>query len=320
MTEIMNAFSTTVLATEAANAKLITDYQALSRIEKYAKSDYKITDSLEEAIISVALTGKRSLAIGSILSTKQLALMKIPAVLISLNKTAIDLAINLYPESSQELYDDILCSIKLTEDKKIQLPVVIHLDSLLKETREQLETLTQKTTENFLESFSIEKPEKLIKSKLADNLDSLALLNKSIENVEKIMSSISDQWKKRTKRTFQATEKYMTEGAEYLFVTYGSISINAKLAVKKLRELGEKVGLIRLHMIRPFPQISLSAKKTAIIDTKFFIGSQGMVYREARHLNQNILSIIADKPSVEELVQLFQHLKSTDKLERVWII
>ena len=123
----------------------------------------------------------------------------------------------------QELYDDLVCSLKLSEDKKMLLPIVIHIDSILASTREQLEVLTKKMVENFLEEFAIEKPEKRIKHFFDDSLQSLAILQKSTENIEKLVESVSDSWKKRTKREFSKTESYMIQDSEYMLFSYSSI-------------------------------------------------------------------------------------------------
>jgi len=321
MPELMNAFSAIAAAAESTNAVLISDYNEAERLKKYVKSNLKVTDSIEDATIGTAMQSKRSVGIGHIHTVKQLALMRIPSVLISLNRNPVNYAINIYPESIQELYDDIICSFKLSEDKKVLLPIVIHVDSLLKETRAQLEVMTQKITENFMDFFAIDKPEKIVKFTLPDNIESMAIIQKAFENSKKVIEDVSEQFRKRTKRSFITMEK-MIDGAELLLVSYGPISINSKLAVKKLNELGEKVGAIRIHILRPFPDIPelKSAKKIASIDTKFFLGSSGMLHQEIRFLNKDTISFIADIPSIEDITQIFQHLKSSDKVERMWMI
>lgn len=49
-------------------------------------------------------------------------------------------------------------------------------------------------------------------------------------------------------------EEYLMEDAEYAFVAYGTTSRIAKNAVKALRALGHKVGLIKPRTLWPFPQ------------------------------------------------------------------
>ncbi|MGB7292281.1 MAG: 2-oxoacid:acceptor oxidoreductase subunit alpha [Thermodesulfobacteriota bacterium] len=48
-------------------------------------------------------------------------------------------------------------------------------------------------------------------------------------------------------------EEYMLEDAETAIVAYGSVARSAKLAVNRARDLGKKVGLLKLITIWPFP-------------------------------------------------------------------
>ncbi|MFH0837508.1 MAG: hypothetical protein V1870_05235, partial [Candidatus Aenigmatarchaeota archaeon] len=315
--EIMNAFSACIAAAESATLEPIIDY-ATARKYKKITIKHRITDSLEDALISSTLAGKRSLAIGYIHSVKELCLKRLPAVLVSTAKKPVNHAINIFPETIQELYDDIICSFKLSEDKKILLPIVIHLDRLLKESREQFEPMTQKITENFLGPYIIDKPEKHLKLTLEENLESLAILEKAIENSKKIIPDVSDQWKKRTKRSFLESESFMTENTDFLFITYGSTTTNTRIAVQKLKELGEKVGMIKIHILNPFPLINVTNKKLAVIDTKILINA-GLMYRDIKIMNQNTTSIIADIASSDDLVKAFQYMKTSDKQERLWL-
>ncbi len=322
--EIMNLEEVITNAAIAANAGIILGYEQKDLFEPVLEKSglsSKYTDNIEDAVIGNLLQSKRNIAYGTLKGVKNLALMRIPSVLLTKELGCINYAINLYPETLQELYDDILCSFSLVEDKKNYLSVVIHIDNIMENTREQVETMTSKTTENFLGSFSI-KPDKHLNTMLEDSLETRALLQKSTESTEKIMASVSDNWKKRTKRTFQPLENYMTEQAETILLGYGSVSSNIKLAVKQLREMGEKVGFIRVHMMRPAPNLSHlnSIKKIAVIDSEIAIGSQGMLYHEVHDTNPSITSFISEIASVEQIIQAFQHVKTNEKSERVWII
>ena len=54
-------------------------------------------------------------------------------------------------------------------------------------------------------------------------------------------------------RQYNPVEHYRTEDADTLLLTMGSFSEIAMDAVDQLRDRGEKVGLIRLRLWRPFP-------------------------------------------------------------------
>ncbi|MBA7656163.1 Pyruvate synthase subunit PorA [subsurface metagenome] len=56
-----------------------------------------------------------------------------------------------------------------------------------------------------------------------------------------------------TGRRYSPVEGYKAEDADVLLLTMGSFSETAMMAIDKLREKGQKVGLIRLRLWRPFP-------------------------------------------------------------------
>ena len=53
-------------------------------------------------------------------------------------------------------------------------------------------------------------------------------------------------------------EEYMTEDADVVLLGMGTISTPVKVAIRKMREEGKKVGFVRLRWFRPFagPEIA----------------------------------------------------------------
>ena len=49
-------------------------------------------------------------------------------------------------------------------------------------------------------------------------------------------------------------DEYMTDDAETVFISYGSVTLSVRSAVSMLREQGYKVGSIQLKTIWPFPE------------------------------------------------------------------
>jgi pyruvate/2-oxoacid:ferredoxin oxidoreductase alpha subunit len=79
----------------------------------------------------------------------------------------------------------------------------------------------------------------------------------------------------------------MIENAEVVIVTAGSITSTARLAIKDLRRQGNKIGLLKVRLFRPFPveavQIALKGKKKiAVIDRNISLGSGGIFCQELR--------------------------------------
>ena len=78
-------------------------------------------------------------------------------------------------------------------------------------------------------------------------------------------------------------EEYRTEDAEYILITLGSIAGLAKETVDRLRKEGQRVGLVRIRYLRPFPNEEIakavsSAKAVAVLEQDISFGNEGTVY------------------------------------------
>jgi pyruvate ferredoxin oxidoreductase alpha subunit/phenylglyoxylate dehydrogenase alpha subunit len=83
-------------------------------------------------------------------------------------------------------------------------------------------------------------------------------------------------------------EEYRTADADIVMVTMGSQTGAIREVVDSRREKGEKVGLVKLRLLRPFPRERLVAalngkKAVGIIDRNVCFGWQsGTVFMEAK--------------------------------------
>src|SRR5437773_226446 len=85
-------------------------------------------------------------------------------------------------------------------------------------------------------------------------------------------------------------DEYMTEDAEVVFFGQGTLALPMKVAIRRLRKEGHKVGLVRLKWFRPFATDeivkSLSRfKAVGVIDRDYSFGSPfygGVLYNEIR--------------------------------------
>ena len=85
-------------------------------------------------------------------------------------------------------------------------------------------------------------------------------------------------------------DEYMTDDAEYVVFGQGTLALPMKVAIRRLRKEGHKVGLVRLKWFRPFPTQeivkSLSRfKAVGVIDRDYSFGSPyygGVLYNEVR--------------------------------------
>jgi pyruvate ferredoxin oxidoreductase alpha subunit len=85
-------------------------------------------------------------------------------------------------------------------------------------------------------------------------------------------------------------ERYMMDDAEIALVGMGTLAMPVKVAVRKMREQGKKVGFVRVRWFRPFPTIELQdalkkVKGVAVIDRDYGFGSgfhSGVLANEIR--------------------------------------
>jgi pyruvate ferredoxin oxidoreductase alpha subunit len=88
-------------------------------------------------------------------------------------------------------------------------------------------------------------------------------------------------------RYYGMVESYRLDDAETVIVSSATVAGTARVAVDMLRERGEKVGLLRIRVFRPFPietvQNALEkASKVIVIDRNISFGHSGIFFSELK--------------------------------------
>jgi pyruvate/2-oxoacid:ferredoxin oxidoreductase alpha subunit len=88
-------------------------------------------------------------------------------------------------------------------------------------------------------------------------------------------------------RRHGALEAIQCDDAEVILITSGTVTSTSRQVVAELREKGEKVGLLKVKLFRPFPvnllrEIAKSASKVAVIDRNFSFGASGIFAQEVK--------------------------------------
>lgn len=195
----------------------------------------------------------------------------------------------------QEVLDAILIAYRMAEDEQVRLPVIVNLDGFyLSFTREPVEIPSVESVKSFLPPYDPEnirfKASTPVSQAVAvlgggpysyfryeTHLASLAALH--------VFDCVSAEFEKAFGRNYNAVEAYLAEDADFVFLMIGAFATKAKDAVDRLREAGEKVGLVRPRLLRPFPVESLRQeldrkKGVAVIDQNISVGSGGVLYSE----------------------------------------
>jgi len=100
------------------------------------------------------------------------------------------------------------------------------------------------------------------------------------DQIEKEFSSIFN-------RAYGPVEAVLCEDADIILVTTGTVTGTGRRVLADLRARGEKVGLFKLKMFRPFPADIIrrhlgSARKVAVVDRNFSFGAGGIFAQEIR--------------------------------------
>ena len=82
-------------------------------------------------------------------------------------------------------------------------------------------------------------------------------------------------------------ECFATDDAETVLVASGTIATTAREVVRGRRAEGEKVGLVKIKMFRPFPIVALqaacrSATRMAVLDRNYAAGIGGIFWHDIR--------------------------------------
>lgn len=200
--------------------------------------------------------------------------------------------IQAYAENAQESLDLALMSYYIAEHKEVSTPFMVNLDGFnLTHTYEKVDVPTKEQADNFLPPFrtqnkmDIDNPRNLAFSAGPDH--NIAFKYKEhigLLNVKKVVTEAEERFAEICGRQYTGlTESYLTEDAEYILITLGSIAGLVKEKVDKLRAKGERVGLLRLRYVRPFPYediatILRNAKSIAVMEKDISFGNEGTVF------------------------------------------
>ena len=200
-----------------------------------------------------------------------------------------------YCESNQEAMDTILMGYKIAEDHNILLPLMSMEDAfVLSHTSEPVSIPDQKAVDAFLPEldldFSIdtEHPRGYGSYSTPDGpfMELKKDMRDSMSKSKDVIAKVTDEFSEAFGRDYSGlVEKYMMEDAEYALIASGSLASTGKFVVQKMREKGQKVGLIRIRFYRPFPDDEIfratrNLKALGVLDRSVSFGTGGNTYIE----------------------------------------
>jgi pyruvate/2-oxoacid:ferredoxin oxidoreductase alpha subunit len=165
--------------------------------------------------------------------------------------------IQFYCENGQEAMDTVIQAYKIAE--QAYLPVLVAIDAfLVSHFVEPVDVPSQEQVDAFLpplclpHKFDVDNPGyhmPVVTSEFYRHYRHKA--QTAMDSVQEIASETDREFGQLFGRGYGTIESFLTDDAELILVTEGSMTGAARLAVKNLRQQGHKIGLLKLRMRRP---------------------------------------------------------------------
>ena len=188
--------------------------------------------------------------------------------------------IQIYAENNQEAYDNMVQAFRIAEHKDVRLPIMICQDGFItSHAVENIELLEDDVVKNFVGEYEPENY--LLNAKAPMAVGPYAITDyymeakrnqaEGMKNAVQVVKDVAAEFAGISGRAYGLFEEYCMEDAERAVVMIGSAAGTTKDAIDALRAKGEKVGLIKIRLYRPFPADELAAalkdvKAVAIMD------------------------------------------------------
>lgn len=183
--------------------------------------------------------------------------------------------IQLFAENNQEILDFVIMAYKIAEDADVLLPVNVCYDGFyLSHLSEEIIVPPQDLVDRFLPPYApthykldLDRPVAIDPMTLGDLMMEYRYKHcAAMEKAREVIARVGLEFGESFGRSYGGLiEEFNMDDAELALITTGSVTGTARVAVKRAREAGKKVGLIKIRTFRPFPKVEL---RTALVGRK----------------------------------------------------
>jgi len=164
-----------------------------------------------------------------------------------------------YCWSNQEILDSVICSFKIAE--KLNIPCMVCYDGFfISHTNEAVELPDQKTVDSFLPPrkaeyiLDVDNPLTFSGGTLPNNFMEIKYkLHDAFTGAQDIIDQVYNEYSDISGRSYKAIEPYYIDDADSILITSGSAASTVYHTVRKMRDAGNKAGMLRIRQLRPFP-------------------------------------------------------------------
>ena len=202
--------------------------------------------------------------------------------------------IQLYAENHQEAYDNMVMAPVIAEHMDVRLPIMVCMDGfLISHSVETMQIEDDKKVRDFIGEHTA------LNSILdTDNPATWGALDlqdyyiehrrgqlEAMNNAQGVIESVSKKFGDQFGRKYDLFESYRLDDADRVIVAINSVAGEIKEVIDELREQGEKVGLLKIRMFRPFPYAEIAealknCKIVTVMDRSTSMGAYGPLYSE----------------------------------------
>jgi pyruvate/2-oxoacid:ferredoxin oxidoreductase alpha subunit len=199
-----------------------------------------------------------------------------------------------YCDSHQDLVDTILLAFRVAEDPRVLLPALVAQDGfVLSHTLMDLDLPDQEQVDAFLPPLDL--PHRIRRDHPRvyggmtwpeDTQLQRADIERAMQAVPEVLEEAAGEFEavfgRRPAGPFPATQ---TADADLVLVAAGTMARTAGQVVEARRARGEKVGMVRARLFRPFLREQLAAalgpaRRVAVLDRDHSPGSGGILWNE----------------------------------------
>ena len=201
-----------------------------------------------------------------------------------------------YAEDIQQAADLHLLGYRIAEDANIMLPAMVCMDGYI--LSHGIETVdipeidkVKKFLPDYKALYKLDPQEPLTLGCLADPdyyMETRYALQETLKEAIALINKRAEEFNKAFSRnTCGLIEGYKTSDATDVIIALGSVCGTIKDVIDDLRSAGQKVGLLKIVVYRPFPAEEIysalkAVERIAVIDKAISLGSWGPVYTDVK--------------------------------------
>lgn len=205
--------------------------------------------------------------------------------------------IQLWSENAQEAYDNAIQAVKIAEDPRVRLPVMLNHDGfVISHGIENVSPCEDEKVKNFIGEYKplvnlldIKKPITIGPLDLQDYyFEHKRQQAEGMMRAEEAIEKVGKDYGRLSGRNYGIFDLYKAEDADFIIVGLGSTMGTLKMVVDEARKKKIKAGLLKLRVFRPFPQKKLTEalknrKAVAVLDrAESFSATGGPLFNEIK--------------------------------------